>query len=92
MWDRLVTMTIPLSANDSAIPLANGGIVTKPTLGLVGEAGPEAIIPLSKLGSFGGGVNITITGNSFSGLNEREVVRQLNNTLMTAFKQNAKMA
>jgi hypothetical protein len=27
---------------------AQGGIVTKPTLGLVGEAGPEAIIPLSK--------------------------------------------
>lgn len=28
---------------------ATGGIVTGPTLGLVGEAGPEAIIPLPKL-------------------------------------------
>ncbi len=28
---------------------ANGGIVTQPTFGLVGEAGPEAIIPLSRL-------------------------------------------
>ncbi|MBK8706522.1 MAG: tape measure protein [Saprospiraceae bacterium] len=28
---------------------ATGGIVTGPTLGLVGEAGPEAIIPLRKL-------------------------------------------
>ena len=38
--------------------LAEGGITTGPTLGLVGEAGPEAIIPLSKgkeMGLFGGG-------------------------------------
>lgn len=30
-------------------PFANGGIVTGPTLGLVGEAGPEAIIPLRSM-------------------------------------------
>ena len=29
-------------------PLAAGGIVTRPTLALVGEAGPEAVIPLNK--------------------------------------------
>ena len=29
--------------------LAHGGIVTKPTLSLIGEAGPEAVIPLSKM-------------------------------------------
>jgi len=28
--------------------LAAGGIVTKPTLAMIGEAGPEAVIPLSK--------------------------------------------
>ncbi len=38
--------------------LANGGIVTKPTLALIGERGPEAVVPLSKGGSsFGGGGN-----------------------------------
>lgn len=31
--------------------LADGGIVTRPTLAVVGEAGPEAVIPLSKMGS-----------------------------------------
>ncbi len=31
--------------------LAEGGYVTKPTLALLGEAGPEAVIPLSKMGS-----------------------------------------
>jgi hypothetical protein len=28
----------------------SGGIVTRPTMGMVGEAGPEAIIPLGRLG------------------------------------------
>jgi len=28
--------------------LANGGIITQPTLALVGEAGPEAVIPLTR--------------------------------------------
>jgi hypothetical protein len=40
---------------------ANGGIVTSPVMGLVGEAGSEAIIPLDRLGEFGGQtINITI--------------------------------
>ena len=30
----------------------HGGVVTQPTLGMVGEAGPEAVIPLDKLGDF----------------------------------------
>jgi hypothetical protein len=39
---------------------AEGGVVTKPTMALMGEAGPEAIIPLSKLGQMGGGGQATI--------------------------------
>jgi len=31
------------------IPLAEGGIVTQPTRALIGERGPEAVIPLNKL-------------------------------------------
>lgn len=52
------------------LPFADGGIVTAPRIGLVGEAGPEAIIPLSRparasaimreAGLIGGGA-----GNSF---------------------------
>jgi len=33
--------------------MAEGGIVTGPTNALIGEAGPEAVIPLSKMGGFG---------------------------------------
>jgi len=40
--------------------LADGGIVTSPTVALIGEAGPEAIVPLSKMGGMGGGINITV--------------------------------
>lgn len=39
---------------------AEGGIVTQPMMGLVGEAGPEAIIPLDKLGQMNGGGSSTI--------------------------------
>lgn len=35
--------------------LADGGVVTSPTLAVIGEAGPEAVIPLDRLGGFGGG-------------------------------------
>jgi hypothetical protein len=49
----------------SNIPrMAEGGIVNIPggMIAMVGEAGPEAVIPLSRLGNMGGGVNITING------------------------------
>jgi len=33
-----------------ATPMAKGGIVTSPTFAMIGEAGPEAVIPLNKAG------------------------------------------
>lgn len=36
--------------------MASGGIVTRPTLALIGEAGPEAVVPLDGRTSFGFGV------------------------------------
>ena len=48
--------------------LADGGIVSSPTLALIGEGGEsEAVIPLSRLGEMGGGgmtVNITMPAGS----------------------------
>ena len=43
--------------------LANGGIVTSPTLAMIGEAGPEAVIPLDRLGGMAGGNTVTINVN-----------------------------
>ena len=48
-------------ASGASIPkLASGGIVSQPTIAMVGEAGPEAIIPLSKMNGASGGLNVTI--------------------------------
>ena len=56
--------------------LAEGGIVTSAQLAMIGEKGPEAVIPLSKLGSmgFGGGGSITVNVTS---ADPNEVVRAL---------------
>ena len=44
--------------------LANGGIVTGPTLALIGERGPEAVVPLSRGNQYGmGAPNVTIHVN-----------------------------
>ena len=40
--------------------LQHGGIVRKPTLGIIGEAGPEAVIPLDRLNEFGGSQEVVI--------------------------------
>jgi len=60
------------------VPFANGGIVNKPTFSMIGEAGPEAVMPLSKLsgmmsstfnagamnsGAMAGGGEFTLKGN-----------------------------
>jgi len=43
--------------------LAEGGIVTAPTLAMIGEGGQsEAVIPLDRLGELGGGQNVVVTG------------------------------
>jgi hypothetical protein len=45
-----------------AIPkMAEGGIVNSPTLALIGEAGPEAVVPLDRMNT-GGGVTVNVTG------------------------------
>ena len=45
-------------------PFATGGIVTSPTLSLIGERGPEAVVPLNESG-FGATYNVYITGDVY---------------------------
>ena len=64
-----------LATGGVGIPfMADGGIVTGPTTAVIGEAGPEAVIPLDRLGSFGG-MNVTI--NMPAGSNGDDIVRAL---------------
>jgi hypothetical protein len=61
-----------ISGEDDGEPppvLAHGGIVTRPTLAMIGEAGPEAVVPLSGGRGLGLGptYNITISDNTVFG-------------------------
>ncbi len=46
--------------------MAEGGIVTKPTRALIGEAGAEAVIPLDRMGGMGQRVTINVAGSVIS--------------------------
>jgi len=48
------------------MPMAEGGIVTRPTRALIGEAGAEAVIPLDRMGSMGATVNVNVAGSVIS--------------------------
>jgi hypothetical protein len=55
------TPTTPAPGRMNIPRLANGGIVSSPTLALIGEAGPEAVVPLDRMQN-GGGITINVTG------------------------------
>jgi len=58
------------------VALAEGGIVTRPTRALIGEAGPEAVIPLNRAnGIMGSTYNITV--NAGMGTDGPEVGRKI---------------
>jgi len=59
--------------------LAKGGIVNRPTLALIGESGPEAVIPLGNAGAGGGAVNIYGPVYLQTDMSEEDVVRKFNN-------------
>jgi len=81
---KISAFGVSYTVNPPDIPpipeLAAGGIVRSPTLALIGEAGPEAVIPLSRGAQYGVGpagsggpvVNITVTS-----ADPQEVVKAL---------------
>ena len=97
MWNNTVgklsfefpSWVIGLGGKGFSVPnipyLAEGGIVTGPTLAMIGERGPEAVIPLSGRNSgMGGNYTINITGglSSSSDIGKAVVnaIRQFNLT------------
>lgn len=71
-------VSIPLNGLGKAVPrLADGGIVSSPTLAVIGEAGPEAVVPLNKMGSVGGGgVTVVVQGNVLDGRQLGDMVQE----------------
>jgi len=74
VYDFALSSTKDLNARigtfvDSVSPktrLADGGIVSKPTIAMIGEAGAEAVIPLDRMGSMGTKVTVNVAGSVIS--------------------------
>jgi hypothetical protein len=76
--DRLAALNKPSEIRNMPRH-ANGGIVTRAHIGMIGEAGPEAIIPLNKAGMFGG---VTIINNIQGSLvTEKEIAVRVRNDM-----------
>jgi hypothetical protein len=70
--------------------LAKGGIVTKPTLAMIGEAGPEAVIPLSKMNGGGAGgtvVNIVVNGD----ISGKDLIDKVSQGIMNSLRLNQRL-
>lgn len=58
--------------------LAAGGIITRPTLALLGEAGPEAVVPLNRIGS----MTMPVTINIYESRSPQETAREVKKSLL----------
>ena len=87
-WTAEHQLPVMLGLEKPKYAYASGGFAMSPQIASVGEAGPEAIIPLSKMGGMGG-TNVTIQAGAFMGSREdarnfarmlQEIMRNENNT------------
>lgn len=84
------SITKTTTAVNKRLPaFATGGIVSSPTVGLIGEAGPEAIIPLDQLGGMGGNTYITV--NAGMGTDGAEVGKQIIDAIKKAERRSGKV-
>lgn len=84
--NRVASRVPGMSVLPEIARLAKGGIVTKPTIGLVGEAGPEAVVPLrgGLVGAGVGGITINITGNTF--MSDEEAAENIGDMIIEKLK------
>jgi TP901 family phage tail tape measure protein len=81
-WDGL-SVSVP---NLATIPrLAEGGIVTRPTIAMIGEAGPEAVVPLRSAGVTPITVNISVAGSVIA---ERDLAARVREELLRLGRRN----
>lgn len=69
----------------AGLALAKGGIVNSPTTALIGEAGPEAVIPLDQLQS---GMNIVVNINAGMGTDPAALGDEIVNVLQRYNRRN----
>lgn len=84
---KLSTPAVNLGFSIPDIPmLADGGIVIGPTLALIGESGPEAVVPLSG-GGMGAGTQIVININGGIFPADQSSIRQIGDVLAKTITQ-----
>ena len=93
---KIGTPALDLGFSIPDIPmLAAGGIVYNPVLAMIGEQGPEAVVPLSQLGSAGGGIgggqpiNVYIQGGIFPA--DASAIKQIGDMLAKQIVQSIKV-
>lgn len=99
VWNRTLGgrgFTLPgwLGGNSFTIPkLAKGGIVTSPTIAMIGEAGPEAVVPLDRLAAqpARGGGDIYLTINAGLGTNPDELSRVIVDSIKRYERRNGQV-
>lgn len=57
--------------------LAQGGVVTKPTLAVIGEAGPEAVVPLNRAGGIQPNIVVNIGMYAGTEIEKRKIAKEL---------------
>lgn len=75
--ERQSIMDLAASLGVEVPAFAKGGIVTGPTLALIGEAGPEAVVPLSGRNSKSMGNTINLTVNAGMGADGAVIGREI---------------
>lgn len=66
--------------------LAHGGIIRSPTLALLGEAGPEAVVPLGQAG-IGTGMTVNVVVNGWIG-SDQEIAGRIRDELIRLQRRN----
>jgi len=81
LFNKLPGPDIGLVGKVSMPRLAEGGIVTRPTVALIGEAGPEAVVPLKRARSAGygmaGSTNSFVINNYGNALDESALAAKI---------------
>ena len=88
-YDDVASFGASVAGFLGATPMATGGLVTGPTLGLIGEAGPELVVPLDKLGNMGS-TNVTVNVSG-SVLTEYDLAETIQNQLIRIKGRNASL-
>ena len=87
--------TVGMDLSSWQIPmLAKGGIVNKPTLAMIGEDGPEAVVPLNQRNNpggagMGGTVNVTVNAGGITDrTDKRTLAREIGNMIQNELARN----